>query len=116
MQEPRCTRLTCAKVIGLYICKAHVFDEAFGVNNAFNAEVFLAPPHAVAIEFASSGRRGVVIGSGRRVQQKTLLVARAVENRTNGRTPFLGLVQFTNCSRERIHVSLDRRMIVFGSL
>src|SRR5712692_6799468 len=33
------------------ICKAHVFDETFGVNRAFNAEVFVAAPHAVAMEF-----------------------------------------------------------------
>jgi hypothetical protein len=25
--------------------------QAFGVNSAFNAEVFVAPPHAVAMEF-----------------------------------------------------------------
>jgi hypothetical protein len=30
---------------------AHVFDEAFRVNSAFNAEVFVAAPHAVAMEF-----------------------------------------------------------------
>src|SRR2546430_1478115 len=33
------------------IGKAHVFDETFGVNNAFNAELFVAAPHAVAMEF-----------------------------------------------------------------
>ena len=31
--------------------KAHVFDETFGVNRAFNAEVFVAAPHPVAMEF-----------------------------------------------------------------
>ena len=31
------------------VCKAYVFDEAFGVNSAFNAKVFLAPPHVVAM-------------------------------------------------------------------
>src|SRR5437870_3783921 len=44
-------RWTCATGIGQRICKAHVFDETFGVNRAFNAEVFVAPPHAVAMEF-----------------------------------------------------------------
>jgi len=41
---------------------AHVFNETFGVNSAFNAEVFVAPPHAVAMESICSGRDGVVIG------------------------------------------------------
>src|SRR5205809_864994 len=44
-------RWTCATGIGQRICKAHVFDETFGVNSAFNAEVFVAAPHAVAMEF-----------------------------------------------------------------
>jgi hypothetical protein len=39
------------------ICKAHVFDETFGVNRAFNAEVFVAAPHAVAMEFDLFGER-----------------------------------------------------------
>jgi len=42
-------RWTCATGIRHCICKAHVFDETFGVNSAFNAEVFVAPPHAVAM-------------------------------------------------------------------
>ena len=44
-------RWTCATGICQRICKAHVFDETFGVNGAFNAEVFVAAPHAVAMEF-----------------------------------------------------------------
>ncbi len=36
---------------------AHVFDETFAVNIAFNAEVFVAPPHAVAMEFDPFGER-----------------------------------------------------------
>jgi len=36
---------------------AHVFDETFAVNIAFNAEVFVAPPHAVAMEFDLFGER-----------------------------------------------------------
>jgi hypothetical protein len=30
---------------------AHVIDETFGVDSAFNADVFLAAPHPVAMEF-----------------------------------------------------------------
>ena len=44
-------RRTCATGICQSICKTHVFDETFGVNRAFNAEVFVASPHAVAMEF-----------------------------------------------------------------
>ena len=36
---------------------AHVFDETFGVKSAFNAEVFVAAPHAVAMEFDLFGER-----------------------------------------------------------
>src|SRR5256714_13134135 len=39
------------------ICKAHIFDETFGVNRVFNAEVFVAAPHAVAMEFDLFGER-----------------------------------------------------------
>ena len=42
---------------GFLICKAHIFDETFGVNRAFNAEVFVAAPHAVAMEFDLFGER-----------------------------------------------------------
>src|SRR5437899_11417260 len=42
-------RWTCATNICQRICKAHVFDETFRVNSAFNAELFLAAPHAVAM-------------------------------------------------------------------
>jgi len=44
-------RWTSATGICQRICKAHVFDETFGVNSAFNAELFIAAPHAVAMEF-----------------------------------------------------------------
>ena len=37
--------------------QTHVFDETFGVNSAFNAEVFVAAPHAVAMEFDLFGKR-----------------------------------------------------------
>ena len=50
-------RWTCATGICQRICKAHVFDETFGVNSAFNAEVFVAAPHAVAMEFDLFGER-----------------------------------------------------------
>src|SRR6266852_1019839 len=50
-------RLTCATGICQRICKAHVFDETFGVNSAFNAEVFVAAPPAVAMEFDLFGER-----------------------------------------------------------
>src|SRR2546425_12246236 len=50
-------RWTCATSICERICKAHVFDETFGVNSAFNAEVFVAPPHTVAMEFDLFGER-----------------------------------------------------------
>src|SRR5258708_35944108 len=50
-------RRTCATGICQRICKAHVFDETFGVNRAFNAEVFVAAPHAVAMEFDLFGER-----------------------------------------------------------
>jgi len=38
------------------VCKAHVFDETFGFNGAFTAEVFVAAPQAVAMEFDLFGR------------------------------------------------------------
>ena len=57
-------RWTCATGICQRICKAHVFDETFGVNSAFNAEVFVAAPHAVAMEFDLFGSCGVVIWLG----------------------------------------------------
>src|SRR5207249_11600720 len=44
-------RWTGATGVCQRICKAHVFDESFGVNRAFNAEVFVAAPHAVAMCF-----------------------------------------------------------------
>jgi hypothetical protein len=50
-------RWTCATGICQRICKAYVVDETFGVNSAFNAEVFVAPPHAVAMEFDLFGER-----------------------------------------------------------
>src|SRR5438552_15994818 len=50
-------RWTSATGICQRICKAHVFDETFGVNSALNAEVFVAPPHAVAMCFDLFGER-----------------------------------------------------------
>ncbi len=50
-------RRTCATGICQGICKAHAFDETFGVNSAFNADVFVAAPHAVAMEFNLFGER-----------------------------------------------------------
>jgi hypothetical protein len=50
-------RRSCATGICQRICKAHVFDETFGVNSAFNAEVFVATPHAVAMKFDLFGER-----------------------------------------------------------
>ena len=52
-------RWTCATCICQRICKAHVFDETFDVNSAFNAEVFVAAPRAVAMEFDLFGERRV---------------------------------------------------------
>jgi len=60
---------------GQRICKAHVFDETFGVNSAFNAEVFVAAPHAVAMEFDLFGeRRSSHWLKGRGVGKRYLLV------------------------------------------
>src|SRR5437870_3731431 len=50
-------RRTGATGICQRICKAHVFDETLGVNSAFNAEVFVAAPHPVAMEFDLFGER-----------------------------------------------------------
>jgi len=50
-------RWTGATGICQRICKAHIFDETFRVNGAFNAEVFVAAPHAVAMEFDLFGER-----------------------------------------------------------
>jgi len=50
-------RWTCATGICQRIGKAHVVDEAFGVNSALNAEVFVAALHAVAMEFDLFGER-----------------------------------------------------------
>jgi len=41
----------CATGICQRTCKAHIFDKRLGVNNALNAEAFVAPPHAIATEF-----------------------------------------------------------------
>src|SRR6266481_5480946 len=57
-------RWTCATGICQGICKAHVFDETFRINRAFNAEVFVAAPRAVAMEFDLFGERR----SGHRVK------------------------------------------------
>ena len=37
--------------------KAQVFDETFSVNRALNAQVFVAAPHTVAMEFDLFGER-----------------------------------------------------------
>src|SRR6266542_6894149 len=50
-------RRTCATGICQRICKAHVSDETFGVNSTFNAEVFVAAPHAVAMCFDLFGKK-----------------------------------------------------------
>src|SRR5207245_2555450 len=50
-------RWTGATGICQRIGKAHVFDETFGVNRAFNAELFVAAPHAVAMFFDLFGER-----------------------------------------------------------
>src|SRR5262245_46848524 len=50
-------RWTGAPRIGQRIGKAHVFDKTFRVNSAFNPELFVAPPHAVTMEFNLFGER-----------------------------------------------------------
>src|SRR2546425_12430512 len=50
-------RWTRATRICQRICKAHVFDETFGVNRAFNAAVFVAALHPVAMCFDLFGER-----------------------------------------------------------
>src|SRR5436309_15779380 len=68
-------RWTCPTAICQRICKAHIFDETFSVNSALNAEVFVAAPHAVAIELDLFGERRSchwVKGSG--VSPRELLV------------------------------------------
>ena len=68
-------RWTCATGICQRIGKPHVFDETFGVNSAFNAEVFVAPPHAVAMEFDLFGeRRSGHLVKGGGVSKRELLV------------------------------------------
>jgi len=42
---------------GAQLGKTHIVDETFGVNSAFNAKLFVAPPHAVAMEFDMFGER-----------------------------------------------------------
>jgi hypothetical protein len=55
-RTPRCRSDGPARICQR-ICKTHVFDETFRVNSAFNAEVFVAAPHAVAMEFDLFGER-----------------------------------------------------------
>jgi hypothetical protein len=50
-------RWTGATGICQRICKAHVFDETFRINSAFNAKIFVAAPPAVAMEFDLFGER-----------------------------------------------------------
>jgi hypothetical protein len=55
--------------------EAHIFDETFGVNSTFNAEVFIAAPHAVAMESDLFGeRRSGHWVKGRGVSKSELLV------------------------------------------
>jgi hypothetical protein len=72
--------------------KAHVFDETFGVNSAFNAEVFVAPPHPVAMEFDLFGeRRSSPWVKGGGSAKRYFWLERALENRTVASlTPVLG--------------------------
>jgi hypothetical protein len=64
-------RWTCAASICQHICKGHLFDETFGVNRAFNAELSIAALHAIAMEFDLFGeRRSGHWIKGRRRQQK----------------------------------------------
>jgi hypothetical protein len=53
-------RQSAATCICQRICKAHIFDETFRVNSAFNAEVFAAALHAVAMQFDLFGERVVI--------------------------------------------------------
>jgi hypothetical protein len=55
-------RWTGATSICQRICKAYVFNETFGVNSAFNAEVFVAAPHPVAMEFDPFGEAELSLG------------------------------------------------------
>ena len=52
---------------------AFIFDETFGTGSAFNAEVFVAAPHAIAMEFDLFGEGRLVIGvkSARGKQKET---------------------------------------------
>jgi hypothetical protein len=90
-------RWTCATGICQRICKAHVFDETFSVNSAFNAKVFVAAQPAAAMCFdVCSGRGGVVIG--------LRVVGSAEENfwldsaaqESHNRKPDTGLVFYTS--------------------
>jgi len=55
-------RWTCAASICQHICKGHVFNETFGTGSAFNAELFAAAPHAVAMEFDLFEERRSTLG------------------------------------------------------
>jgi hypothetical protein len=54
-------RRTCAPGICQPICNADVFDETFGVNRAFNAEVFVTVPHESRWSSICSRRGGVLM-------------------------------------------------------
>jgi len=69
---------------------AHIFDETFGVNGAFNAEVFVAAPHAVATEFDLRERRSGHWVKGGGLAKGNFWLDSALENRTiEGLTPAL---------------------------
>jgi hypothetical protein len=55
--------------------KAHIFHETLGVNSAFNAVIFVAAPHAVAMKSDLFGeRRSGHWVKGRGVSKRELLV------------------------------------------
>ena len=67
-------RWTCATSICQRICKADVFDER-SASIALNVKVFVAPPHAVAMEFNLFGeRRSGQWLKGGEVSKRELLV------------------------------------------
>src|SRR5467141_5118854 len=82
-------RWTGATGICQRICKAHVFDETFGVNSAFNAEIFVAPPHAVAMEFDLFGERRSShwVKGGGDLAKGNLWLDSPLENRTIASLP-----------------------------
>ena len=72
-------RRTCATSICQRVCKAHVFNKTFGVKRALNAELFVATPHTVAMQFDlfGEGRVGHWVKGGSARE----LLARAARSR-----------------------------------